>query len=49
MLRMPSGCLHHGDFGAVRFAVLTEGARGGGDTDDAPDARRGVTPWLPRG
>src|SRR6478735_7273937 len=32
-LRMPSTCLDGGDYGAIRFVVLTEDA-GGGDSDD---------------
>jgi hypothetical protein len=49
VLRMPSACLHHGNFGAVRLAVLTEGAHGGGDTDYAPGTPSATTAWLPRG
>ena len=49
VLRMPSSCLQRGDFGAVRFAVLTEGAHGGDDTDYAPRTPNSTTAWLPRG
>ncbi|MDX6324839.1 MAG: hypothetical protein QOK15_1193 [Nocardioidaceae bacterium] len=49
ILRMPSTCLHHGNFGAVRFGVLTEEARGGGDTDYAPGDPSQTTAWVPRG
>ena len=45
-LRMPARCLHHGRYGAVRFAVLTER---GADTDFAPDRRSGVSGWIARG
>ena len=45
-LRLPARCLNRGNCGAVRFAVLTESARGGGDVDLAPDKRRG---WIARG
>lgn len=43
-LAMPSACLHDGDYGAVRFSVLTEN---GADSDLAPD--RGSSDWVPRG
>ncbi len=43
-LAMPSRCLHGGDYGAVRFSVLTEN---GADSDVAPD--RGTSGWIPRG
>lgn len=43
-LRMPSRCLHEGDYGAVRFSVLTENRN---DSDLAPD--RGSSDWVPRG
>jgi hypothetical protein len=49
-LRMPSRCWNDGDYGAVRFAVLTE--RGSGDRDWAPadaDGGVGVSGWVPRG
>ena len=45
-LRLPSTCLRGGDYGAVRFAVLTER---GADADFAPDNRRMVTGWTARG
>jgi hypothetical protein len=47
---LPSRCLRSGDYGAVRFAVLTES--GSGDTDVAPETANGdigVSPWIPRG
>jgi hypothetical protein len=48
---LPSTCLRGGDYGAIRFAVLTE--RGGsGDTDFAPETAHGdigVSSWVPRG
>lgn len=49
-LRLPSRCFHGGDYGAVRFAVLTE--RGGGDSDVAPETESGdiaQSAWIPRG
>lgn len=49
-LRLPARCLDAGNYGAVRFAVLTEGRSG--DTDFAPDAKRrgpNVSAWTPRG
>lgn len=49
-LRLPARCLDEGNYGAVRFAVLTEG--GSGDTDFAPDTSHqgpDVTAWIPRG
>jgi len=45
-LRLPSTCLQDGDYGAVRFAVLTER---GADADYAPEGRRGVSGWIARG
>ncbi|CAA9360117.1 MAG: hypothetical protein AVDCRST_MAG34-2398 [uncultured Nocardioidaceae bacterium] len=48
-MRLPSRCLQDGNYGAVRFAVLTER---GGDTDYAPetaDGDIGVSGWIPRG
>ncbi|MCM3516522.1 hypothetical protein [Nocardioides sp. P86] len=50
-LSMPSTCLHDGDYGAVRFSVLTERA-GGGDSDEAPQTAQGEigsSVWIPRG
>jgi hypothetical protein len=47
---LPSRCLRGGDYGAIRFAVLTE--RGSGDTDVAPESANGdigVSGWIPRG
>jgi uncharacterized DUF497 family protein len=49
-LRMPSACWHGGDYGAVRFAVLTE--KHGADHDAAPTADDGsitASAWVPRG
>ncbi len=43
-LAMPSRCLQDGDYGAVRFSVLTEN---GSDSDFAPD--RATSGWIPRG
>jgi hypothetical protein len=48
-MRMPSRCLNGGDYGAIRFAVLTER---GPDTDwapERPDGEVGPSPWVPRG
>ncbi|MCW2845672.1 MAG: hypothetical protein JWN22_3588 [Nocardioides sp.] len=48
-LELPSSCLQDGDFGAIRFAVLTERR---GDTDYAPekaDGDLGSSSWIPRG
>jgi hypothetical protein len=48
-MRMPSRCLNDGDYGAIRFAVLTER---GADSDHAPETRRGdvsVSTWVARG
>jgi hypothetical protein len=42
-LKMPSRCLNGGDYGALKFSVLTEDQDGG----DADDAR--PTAWVPRG
>lgn len=42
-LKLPSSCLNGGDYGALKFAVLTED-NDGGDADDA-----GPTGWVPRG
>ena len=50
VLRMPSRCWNDGDYGAVRFAVLTE--NGGGDVDWAPadeDGEIGSSAWVARG
>ena len=49
-LRLPSRCWNAGDYGAVRFAVLTE--RGAGDRDWAPenaDGEIGASAWVARG
>lgn len=45
-VRMPSRCLHGGDYGAIRFAVLTER---GGDSDYTPETNSGASRWIPRG
>jgi hypothetical protein len=47
-LRMPSRCLADGNYGAIRFAVLTER---GADTDFAPETPRGdgSSAWISRG
>ena len=48
-LVMPARCLHDGNYGAVRFAVLTEN---GADSDYVPDTADGgigVSGWIPRG
>ncbi len=50
-VRMPSSCMHRGDYGAVRASVLTEGP-GGGDSDIAPTTDEGDlawSSWIPRG
>ncbi len=49
-LSIPSRCWNDGDYGALRFAVLTE--RGGADSDSAPSTRDGdigSSAWVPRG
>jgi hypothetical protein len=49
-LSIPSRCWNDGDYGAVRFAVLTE--RGSGDRDWAPesaDGEIGTSGWVARG
>jgi hypothetical protein len=49
-MTMPSKCLHEGDYGAVRFAFLSE--RGGGDTDYGPatqEGELGSSRFIPRG
>ena len=45
-LRLPSTCLAGGDYGAIRYAVLTEDPRGG-DDDATPDD--GAAGWVARG
>lgn len=48
---LASKCLHHGNYGAIPFAVLTENGAGA-DSDYAPQTRRGhlgSSRWLPRG
>ncbi len=45
-MTMPSRCLAGGDYGAVRFAVLTERRR---DTDYAPGVAVTASDWIPRG
>jgi hypothetical protein len=49
-LSMPSRCWNGGDYGALRFAVLTE--RQGGDSDYAPATTDGdiaSSAWVARG
>lgn len=46
-LRLPSTCLQDGDYGAVRFAVLTE--NGSGDADFAPDGKKNDAGFIARG
>jgi hypothetical protein len=49
-LRMPSACWNGGDYGAVRFAVLTE--KRGADQDAAPTTDDGEitsSAWVARG
>jgi hypothetical protein len=48
-LRLPAHCLHGGDYGAIRFGVLTER---GSDSDYAPQTPSGdlgSSAWIPRG
>lgn len=45
---LPARCFHRGNYGAIRFALLTENARGAGDADFAPDAAN-ASPWVARG
>lgn len=49
-MRLPSRCLHHGDYGAVRFAFLSEA--GTTDTDWGPVSGAGEvgsSGWVARG
>jgi hypothetical protein len=49
-LRMPSRCWNDGDYGAVRYAVLTE--RRGADSDwapEGPDGEDDTSAWVARG
>lgn len=49
-LSMPSRCWNSGDFGALRFVVLSEAS--GGDSDLAPQTEDGgfrSSAWVPRG
>ena len=49
-MRMPARCMNHGDYGRVRFSVLTE-KPGSGDSDFAPDSDGndlGVSDWIAR-
>jgi hypothetical protein len=49
-LRLPSRCLHHGDYGAVRFAFLSE--QGTTDSDWGPESgagQVGSSGWVARG
>lgn len=45
-MSLPARCLNSGNYGAIRFAVLTER---GGDTDYAPGDPAGSSDWIPRG
>jgi hypothetical protein len=45
-MAMPSRCLGSGDYGAIRFAVLTER---GDDTDYASGVPDEGSAWIPRG
>ena len=45
---LPSTCLNGGDFGAIRYAVLTETPRNG-DSDFAHAGRASNTDWVRRG
>lgn len=49
-LRLPAACLHDGNYGAIRFGVLTEDTTGS-DSDYAPSPheRTAFSPWVPRG
>ena len=47
-LVLPSTCLQDGDYGAMRFGVLTEAAAGGSDADYAP-GDEGTSSWIARG
>jgi hypothetical protein len=48
---VPSRCLWRGKYGAVKAWYLTEGARGGGDVDYAPEEKGDLryTDWVARG
>lgn len=49
-LSMPSSCWNAGDYGALRFAALTE--KQGADSDFAPGSADGdltSSAWVPRG
>lgn len=46
-MRMPARCLHGGNYGAIRFAVLTE--RGASDSDYAPGVPPRTSRWISRG
>jgi hypothetical protein len=51
-LRLPARCVQRGNYGAIRAWLLTEPLHSGGDTDYAPETRRGsitFTNWIPRG
>jgi hypothetical protein len=45
-MSLPAACLNSGNYGAVRFAVLTERES---DTDYAPGSPTTSSPWIPRG
>ena len=49
---MPARCLNGGNYGAIKTWILTEGARGGSDTDYAPvndDGNLTYSRWVSRG
>ena len=49
-LRMQSRCLNQGDYGAIRFSVLTEGRDGDADwAPERPTGEIGASAWIPRG
>jgi len=49
-LVMPSTCLHDGDYGAIRFAVLTENRATDSDyTPETDTGNIGVSGWIARG
>ena len=45
-MSLPARCLNSGNYGAIRFAILTER---GDDTDYAPEDPEAGFSWLPRG
>ena len=51
-IRLPSRCVHGGDYGAISAWALTEVFHGGADVDYAPEQPDGDlawTDWIPRG